>query len=45
MKKGTSGAYIDSLSEFDQTELLLDKDVIYKVKSKQGKKTILEVIV
>lgn len=45
VKKGTSGAYIDSLSEFDQTELLLDKDVIYKVKSKQGKKTILEVIV
>lgn len=45
VKRGTSGAYIDSLSEFDQTELLLDKDVIYKVKSNRDNKTILEVIV
>ena len=45
VKEGTSGAYINLLSEFDQTELLLDKDVIYRVKSLQNKKAILEVIV
>lgn len=45
VKKGTCGAYIDTLSDFDQTELLLDKDVIYKVKSLYNDKAILEVIV
>lgn len=44
VKKGTSAAYIDSLSQFDQTELLLDKDVIYQVKSKTETELLLEVI-
>lgn len=45
VKKGTSAAYIDSLSEFDQTELLIDKDALYRVKSKSEKEIVWEVII
>ena len=45
VRKGTTAAYIDSLSEFDQTELLIDKDVVFRVKSIQEKETLWEVVV
>lgn len=45
IKKGTVAAYIDSLSEFDQTELLIDKDAIFRVKSIGEKETLWEVVV
>lgn len=45
VKKGTPAAYLDLQSPFDQTELLLDRNLCYKVKSRKGNVIELEVII
>ena len=44
VKKGTSAAYVDLLSPFNQTELLLDRDLFYVVRSREENLIELEVI-